>query len=121
AKPHLHYSTAPLRAAARAAGDREGIHLWAGQAYSLAEAVPAAELVARWGAQASAAGQHHSRRSGNRGSVDDELGRPALRRLGAGRVPARWYLAAWAIDGRAGPLAFELVSTALPALLAAGA
>jgi len=41
--------------------------------------------------------------------------------LVAGRVPARWYLAAWAIDGRAGPLAFELVSTALPALLAAGA
>jgi len=62
AYPHLHYLTAPLRAAARAAGDPEGIHLWAGQAYSLAEAVPAAELVARWGAQASAAGQHHSRR-----------------------------------------------------------
>ena len=58
AYPHLHYLTAPLRAAARAAGDPEGIHLWAGQAYSLAEAVPAAELVARWGARASAAGQH---------------------------------------------------------------
>ena len=41
--------------------------------------------------------------------------------LVAGRVPARWYLAAWAIDGRGGPVAFGLDSTALPALLAAGA
>ena len=51
AYPQVHYLTAPLRAAARAAADADGINLWAGQAYSLAEAVPAAELVARWGAR----------------------------------------------------------------------
>jgi len=50
--PQLHYLTAPLRAAARAAGDGDGINLWAGQAYRLAEAKPAAELVDRWGAEA---------------------------------------------------------------------
>ena len=55
AYPQVHYLTAPLRAAARAAEDADGINLWAGQAYPLAEAVPAAELVARWGAQARAA------------------------------------------------------------------
>jgi len=46
--------TVPLRAAARAAGDADGINLWAGQAYPLAEAAPAATLVARWGAEAHA-------------------------------------------------------------------
>ena len=55
AYPHVHYVTAPLRAAARAAGDGGGINLWAGQAYPLAEAAPAADLVARWGAEAGAA------------------------------------------------------------------
>ena len=55
AYPHIHYVTAPLRAAARAAGDAGGINLWAGQAYPLAEAAPAADLVARWGAEARAA------------------------------------------------------------------
>ena len=54
AYPHVHYLTAPLRAAARAAGDADGFHLWAGQAYPLAETVPAGELVARWGADARA-------------------------------------------------------------------
>jgi nitronate monooxygenase len=55
AYPQVHYLTAPLRAAARAAEDADGINLWAGQAYPLAEAVPAAELIARWGAQARSA------------------------------------------------------------------
>ena len=53
--PQVHYLTAPLRAAARAAGDPDGINLWAGQAYRLARAEPAAELVERWGAEARAA------------------------------------------------------------------
>ncbi len=52
AYPEIHYATAPLRAAARAAGDADGINLWAGQSYPLAETTPAAELVARWGAEA---------------------------------------------------------------------
>ena len=53
--PQVHYLTAPLRAAARAAGDAGGINLWAGQAYRLSETAPAAELVERWGAEAHAA------------------------------------------------------------------
>ena len=52
--PQVHNLTAPLRAAARAAGDPDGINLWAGQAYRLARAKPAAELVERWGAEARA-------------------------------------------------------------------
>jgi nitronate monooxygenase len=52
AYPHLHHLTSPLRAAARAAGDPEAINLWAGQAYALAQARPAAELVERWSAEA---------------------------------------------------------------------
>ena len=52
AYPEIHYATAPLRAAARAAGDADGINLWAGQSYPLAETTPAADLVARWGAEA---------------------------------------------------------------------
>jgi nitronate monooxygenase len=45
AYPEIHHLTAPLRAAARAAGDVEGFHLWAGQAYELAREQAAAELV----------------------------------------------------------------------------
>lgn len=53
--PQIHHLTAPLRAAARAAGDAEAINLWAGQAYPLAEELPAAELVRLLGADARAA------------------------------------------------------------------
>src|SRR5690606_18550778 len=35
AYPHIHHLTAPLRAAARAAGDPGGFNLWAGQAHDL--------------------------------------------------------------------------------------
>ena len=45
AYPEIHYVTAPLRAAARTAGDPELVNLWAGQAYSLATSLPAADLV----------------------------------------------------------------------------
>jgi nitronate monooxygenase len=54
AYPHVHHLTAPLRAAARAAGDRDAINLWAGQSYGLAQEAPAAELVAAWGDEARA-------------------------------------------------------------------
>lgn len=50
--PEVHHLTAPLRAAARAAGDPEAVNLWAGQAHRLAQDVPAAELVRRLGADA---------------------------------------------------------------------
>ncbi|HVV57447.1 MAG TPA: nitronate monooxygenase [Gaiellaceae bacterium] len=55
AYPEVHYLTAPLRAQARATADAENVNLWAGQAYRLAEAAPAAELVRRWSADARAA------------------------------------------------------------------
>lgn len=54
AYPQVHHLTSPLRAAARAAGDPEAINLWAGQAYALAQELPAAELIVRWGAERAA-------------------------------------------------------------------
>jgi nitronate monooxygenase len=45
AYPEVHYLTAPMRAEARAAGDTDRFNLWAGQAHSLARALPARELV----------------------------------------------------------------------------
>jgi nitronate monooxygenase len=47
AYPEVHNLTAPLRAAARERGDSGSFHLWAGQAYPLAEELPAGELVKR--------------------------------------------------------------------------
>lgn len=48
AYPQVHHATAPLRAAARAAGDADGFNLWAGQAHALAEELPAAEILSRF-------------------------------------------------------------------------
>jgi nitronate monooxygenase len=45
AYPHVHHATAPIRAAARKAGDAEGFNLWAGQAHALAQEKPAAEIL----------------------------------------------------------------------------
>jgi nitronate monooxygenase len=47
AYPHIHHLTAPLRAAARAAGDSDGINLWAGVNYAHAEELPAGEVFAK--------------------------------------------------------------------------
>ena len=47
AYPDVHHVTAKVRAAARSQDDADGFHLWAGQAHTLAEPVPAAELVRR--------------------------------------------------------------------------
>jgi nitronate monooxygenase len=55
AYPEVHLLTAPVRAAARAAGDAERLHLWGGQAHELAEEVPAGELVRRLAGEARAA------------------------------------------------------------------
>lgn len=44
--PMIHYLTAPLRAAAAAAGDVDGLNLWAGTAFRQARDLPAAEIVA---------------------------------------------------------------------------
>jgi nitronate monooxygenase len=53
AYPEVHYLTAPLRAAARVAGDPDGLHLWAGQAYGLTRELPAAQLVRELACQAA--------------------------------------------------------------------
>jgi nitronate monooxygenase len=45
--PQVNNLTAPLRAAARAAEDADGFNLWAGQAYGLARAEPAGDVVER--------------------------------------------------------------------------
>jgi nitronate monooxygenase len=45
AYPHIHHATAPLRAAARRDRDADGFNLWAGEAFPLAVARPAAETV----------------------------------------------------------------------------
>jgi nitronate monooxygenase len=55
AYPDVHHVTSKVRAAARAAGDADGFHLWAGQAHALAVEEPAASLVARLWAEARAA------------------------------------------------------------------
>jgi nitronate monooxygenase len=47
AYPHVHHLTAPLRAAARAAGDASRVNLWAGVNFAHAEAIPAAAVVER--------------------------------------------------------------------------
>jgi nitronate monooxygenase len=55
AYPDIHHVTAPLRAAARERGDADGLHLWAGQAHTLAAEEPAGELVRRLAAEAETA------------------------------------------------------------------
>jgi nitronate monooxygenase len=50
AYPHVHHLTAPLRTAARAVGDADGINLWAGVNFTRAEELPAAEIVELLGA-----------------------------------------------------------------------
>jgi nitronate monooxygenase len=55
AYPQIHHLTAPLRAHGRAVGDAEVVNLWAGQAYALARAEPAAEVVRRLAGEARAA------------------------------------------------------------------
>jgi nitronate monooxygenase len=52
AYPEVHHLTAPLRAAAREAGDADSFHLWAGQAHARAAELPAGELVRRLAAEA---------------------------------------------------------------------
>jgi nitronate monooxygenase len=45
AYPQVHHATSPLRAGARERGDAGGFNLWAGQSHSLADELPAAEVV----------------------------------------------------------------------------
>ncbi len=50
AYPEVHFVTAPVRQAARQAGDPDLVNLWAGTAYALTRHEPAAEVVRRVGA-----------------------------------------------------------------------
>jgi nitronate monooxygenase len=50
--PEVHHLTAPLRQAARTAGDPDGVNLWAGQAHPLAPEAPAGEVARRLAADA---------------------------------------------------------------------
>jgi nitronate monooxygenase len=52
--PEVHFVTAPIRAAARSAGDAEAINLWAGQAYPLTRQEPAGAVVERLAAELKA-------------------------------------------------------------------
>ena len=67
AYPEVHFATAPLRAAGRAAGDPGVVNLWAGQTHALVPSRPAAELVRTLAAEA---------RTAAAGALD-RLGRPA--------------------------------------------
>jgi nitronate monooxygenase len=67
AYPELHYLTAPLRQAGRAAGDLGLVNLWAGQAYELGRHLPAGQLVRTLAEEARAALQQ----------AGDRLGPPA--------------------------------------------
>ena len=49
--PEIHYLTAPIRAAARADGDPDGINLWAGTGYRQMHAGSASELVELWASE----------------------------------------------------------------------
>jgi nitronate monooxygenase len=55
AYPEVHYLTSPMRTAARQAGLADYVNLWAGQAYPLTAAAPAADLVRDLWEQAQAA------------------------------------------------------------------
>jgi nitronate monooxygenase len=62
AYPHVHHMTSPMRAAARARGDRDRFNLWAGQTHRLAKAEPAAEIVRRLSVEAREALERAARR-----------------------------------------------------------
>jgi nitronate monooxygenase len=55
AYPEIHHLTSPLRAAAKAAGDPDAFHLWAGQAHARSRPIPAANLVDALAAETNAA------------------------------------------------------------------
>ncbi len=62
AYPEVHFLTAPLRRAARAAGDPDLVNLWAGQAHQLGREIPAGQLVRELAAEARAAARQASQR-----------------------------------------------------------
>jgi nitronate monooxygenase len=55
AYPEVHHLTAPMRRAAREAGDPDRLHLWAGQAHARSRNLPAATLMSQLAAETQAA------------------------------------------------------------------
>jgi nitronate monooxygenase len=55
AYPEIHHLTSPLRRAARESGDPDLLHLWAGQAHSRSQAIPASDLIDALAAETQAA------------------------------------------------------------------
>ena len=55
AYPEIHHLTSPLRAAAKAANDPDGFHLWAGQAHTRSRALPASKLMDAFASETQAA------------------------------------------------------------------
>lgn len=53
AYPAVHHLTRPLRQASSAAGDADGVHLWAGTGWRAARAAPAADIIAALAAATS--------------------------------------------------------------------
>jgi nitronate monooxygenase len=91
AYPEIHYVTAPLRRRAREQGDADTINLWAGEAHALAQAVPAAEVVARIAAEADsalAAARKHLPRGK---SGDDSAAANSQNRESLSELATRWY------------------------------
>jgi nitronate monooxygenase len=55
AYPEIHHLTSPLRATAKAAGNPDAFHLWAGQAHARSRAIPASNLMDALAAETKAA------------------------------------------------------------------
>ena len=68
AYPEIHHLTAPLRQAARAAGNPDLVNLWAGQTHELSRERPAAELVRELADQARASASQAASRLASGGS-----------------------------------------------------
>jgi len=62
AYPAVHFLTAPLRRAARTAGDPGLVNLWAGQPHQLGREIPAGQLVREPAAEARTAARRASER-----------------------------------------------------------
>jgi nitronate monooxygenase len=80
AYPDIHYLTAPLRQAARTAGNPDLVNLWAGQAYELGRELPAGQLtrILADEARAAAAAAHDRLAAGSAGGREvSRSGSPA--------------------------------------------
>ena len=71
AYPEIHHLTAPLRQAARAAGNADLVNLWAGQTHELARELPAGQLVRELAQQARMASRRAAGKLASTGQEAD--------------------------------------------------